>query len=385
MRRKLFLNRIATLAAVTAITPALLAATPAEALETRGYIISWFATATNVVDFKANCPLDKNGGQVKLNTRQLMEIGYTEAEAIKIVENSGAQLTSEYTQRITVNAKVNGQNVPIYNYPEATQDPNIETVVGKHAYGFDLDGKSSDSEFIDPDTGGRVDNQLWRAVGCLDSFRAVPPSKPYPEDLSWNLMIDSAPGWSMQLVGEDLSKDGPVTVILDRLTQHLQRDATGNVLSNATYIIESDSRSHNELKGQLKDGKLVIEPKDIYLEAEHPFYFEIALRNAHMRFDVKPEKVVGYWGGYLNWKDYVYMYTSRPANGADSIGMYHALKKMADAVPDPKTGQNQFISGTFRMEAIPAYLADESGKIVASPAMQAENTIATTTGVKLAN
>jgi len=365
--------------------PLCFASAQAMALETRGYIISWFATATNVVDFAANCPLDKNGGQLKLNTRQLMEIGYSESEAIEIVKNSGAQLTEEYRRKVYVNASVAGKPAPVFNYPEATKDPNIETVVGKYAYGFNLDGKSSDKDFVDPDTNEPVDNQLWRAVGCLDSFRAIPPSKPYPEDLSWNLMIDSAPGWSMQLVGEDLSKDGPVTVILDRLTQHLQRDATGDVLSNATYIIESDSRSHNELKGHLKDGKLVIEPKDIYLEAEHPFYFEIALRNAHMRFDVKPEKVVGYWGGYLNWTDYVYMYTSRPANGADSIGMYHALKKMADASPDPKTGQNQFISGTFRMEAIPAYLADESGKVVATPVMQAENAVARTTGVKLAN
>ena len=30
---------------------------------------------------------------------------------------------------------------------------------------------------------------------------------------------------------------------------------------------------------------------------------------------------------------------ARPANGADSIGIYHALKKMADAFPDPKTGE----------------------------------------------
>src|SRR5690606_19578433 len=114
--------------------PLCLASTQAAALETRGYIISWFATATNVVDFKANCPEDRNGGQVKLNTRQLMEIGYTEAEAIKIVEDSGAQLTSEYTRRIVVNAQVNGKPVPVYNYPEATKDPNIEMVTGKYAY-----------------------------------------------------------------------------------------------------------------------------------------------------------------------------------------------------------------------------------------------------------
>jgi hypothetical protein len=181
-------------------------------------------------------------------------------------------------------------------------------------------------------------------------------------------MIDSAPGWAFRLVGDDLSKDGKVTVILDRLTQHLQRDATGEILTNATYILESSSRSHNVLRGELRNGMLTVRPQNIYLEGEHPFYFEIAMRNAHMRYTVKPERVIGYWGGFVDWREYAYMYTSRPPNGADSIGIWHALKKMADSDPDPKTSQNLYISATFRMEAIPAYLADQTGAIVAAPA-----------------
>ncbi len=376
-------QRLRHLVCVLAGVGAGLSASPSHA-ETRGYIVSWFATATNVVDFKANCPLDKNGGQVNLNVRQLMGIGYTKEEALQIVQDSGAQLTPEFTKRINVNAKLNDRPVPIFNYPEATEDPQIEMVTGKFAYGFDLSSKTA-QKFEDPDTHQMIDNQLWRAVGCLDSFRAVPPGKPYPEELSWNLMIDSAPGWSLRLVGDDLSKDGKVTVILDRLTQHLQRDATGNVLSNATYIMESSKRSHNEFQAEIKNGMLTITPKDLYLEAEHPFYFDIALKNAHMRMQVTPEKIVGYWGGYLKWQDFAYMYTSRPANGADSIGMYHALKKMADADPDPKTGQNRLISGTYRMEAIPAFLADDSGKIVAVPGGGEESTVAANTGIKVAN
>ena len=40
---------------------------------------------------------------------------------------------------------------------------------------------------------------------------------------------------------------------------------------------------------------------------------------------------------------------------------------MADAKPDPKTGQNQEISATFRMEAVPAYLTKLDGTVVAAP------------------
>ena len=49
------------------------------------------------------------------------------------------------------------------------------------------------------------------------------------------------------------------------------------------------------------------------------------------------------------------------------MGLYWALKKMADSDPDPKTGQNRYISATWRMEAVPAYLANAAGKVVAVP------------------
>ena len=49
---------------------------------------------------------------------------------------------------------------------------------------------------------------------------------------------------------------------------------------------------------------------------------------------------------------------------ADCVGQYRLLKKLADYDPDPATGQNRKISLTYRMEAVPAYLATEDGKII---------------------
>jgi hypothetical protein len=248
-------------------------------------------------------------------------------------------------------------------------------VTGKYAYGFDLGGNPA-NKFEDPDTREKVDNQLWRAVGCSHSFDTVPPAQPYFEDLTWALMVDSAPGWSIQISGDDLSKDGKVTVTLDLLTQHLRRDATGNVLSGATYVIDPRPRSHNVLDGEIKNGVLTItRPTNIYLEGEMPFYSEIALRDTHMRINIKPDgTLVGYWGGHLDWVRYVYMYTARSGiNGENSVGLYWALKKLADSDPDPKTGQNRYISGTWRMEAVPAYLANQDGKVVAVPVKVPDN------------
>jgi hypothetical protein len=337
--------------------------------ETRGYVISWFATATNVGDFKENCPLNKNGGGLNLAIRDLIDVGYSREEATKMANNAQFQQGPNLRERIVHRAVVDGKHVSVYNYPDQVPDPNIETVSGRYAYGFDLGGAAG-NKFEDPETHQKVDNQLWRAVGCTESFRASPPMMPYPEELSWNVMTDSAPAWALQISGADLSKDGPVTVTMDRALEHLERDATGGIKADATYVIDPSPRSHNVLHGEIRNGVLTVRPADVYLEAEMPYYFDIALKSAHMRFDSQSGgKLLAYWGGYINWHDFAYMYTSRPANGADSIGIYHALKKMADADPDPVTGQNRMISTAYRMEAVPAFLAHEDGKIVAQPSM----------------
>lgn len=333
--------------------------------ETRGYVISWFGTATYVKDFASSCPEDRNGGGAEWQIRDIISLGYSRAQAQKLA--AGGEVTGELRDKLASRAVVNGKHVSIYNYPDAVPDPNIETVTGKYAYGFDLGGTDPAAKFIDPETGGKVDNQLWRAIGCTAAFRAEPPAMPFPEEVSWNAMVETSPGWAMTITAEDFSKDGKVTITLDRITHHLERDAAGNIMSGASYVIDPSPKSHNVLEGQIKDGVISITPADIYLQAEMPFYPEMALRNAHMRIKVQPDgQLVGYWGGYFSRQRFSYMMTSRPGHGADALGIYHAVKKMADASPDPRTGQNEEISSTWRMEAVPAFLSTVDGKLVAN-------------------
>jgi len=43
---------------------------------------------------------------------------------------------------------------------------------------------------------------------------------------------------------------------------------------------------------------------DVFLEGEMPYYFDIALKNTHMRFENLPNgKLLAYWGGYQDWKE----------------------------------------------------------------------------------
>ncbi len=343
---------------------------PAVAAETRGYVINWFATATHSTANKENCPEDRNGGQAEFQIRNLMAVGFTKEEATaKVFAKGGQEVALEdkaLSERIRMRGRSKGKPASIYNYPDTVEDPNLETVTGKYAYGFDLGGKP-ENKFIDIDTGRKIDNQLWRAVGCTFSFNAVPPARPYPEDLGWEAMLNSSPAWLIRVSGEDLNRNGKVTVILDRATRHPRRDALSNVMSGATYVIEPDSRSHNVLQGEIRDGVLTVFPGDIYLEAELPFYTEISLRKGQMRLKLERDgRLVGYMGGIQDWRRWVYSFTARPNNNADTIGIFHALRKMADFDPDPVTGENRAISATYRMEAVPAYLVEENGAVVAN-------------------
>ena len=132
-----------------AVLTSALGAGPASA-ETRGYVISWFATATNTRDFAVDCP-----------------------ETAKIVDKAVA----ENGPRRRDVALVEGKPVSASSYPAAVQkDPAIETIQGKYAYGFDLGGPAA-NKFTDPETQGKADNQLWRAVGCHSNFARRPPPR----------------------------------------------------------------------------------------------------------------------------------------------------------------------------------------------------------------
>jgi hypothetical protein len=339
--------------------------------ESRGYVIGWLATASYYTgDVKMGCPDGRNGGVVEMHARELEAIGFGKKEAVELQkkQRDTDAIVPEYRDKVYNRARVNGKEGSVFTYPDFTPDPNVELYSGKYAYGFDLTGTASPSKFEDPETHAAVDNQLWRALGCINQYRTFPPQKPMLEDTSWDVFVDNAPAWTVQISGDDLSKDGKVTVAIGRATQHLLRDATSGTLRDATYIVDPASKTRNVLEGEIKGGVLTIKPAHIYLEGELPFYMDIELENGHLRINRQTDgKLIAYMGGFTDWKRYAYMSTARPFQDAAAIEGYHALKKVADADPDPVTGQNRKISATFRWEAVPAYLADGKGNILATP------------------
>src|SRR6185312_8585232 len=111
-----------TVVALAALTAPLVCASSAALADSRGYVISWFSVSTNNPDFAVNCP--------RTVKEQISRIG----------------------KQREASAFVDGKEVAALDYPDALQkEPDLETVVGKYAYGFDLGGPQA-TKFTDPET-----------------------------------------------------------------------------------------------------------------------------------------------------------------------------------------------------------------------------------------
>jgi predicted lipoprotein with Yx(FWY)xxD motif len=355
----------AALAAVLLFT---IASSPSWA-ETRGYIISELHTATYPT--ADDCPKGGNGNFPEIRKHILLSRGFTEAQADAIGDGYGENKaahkggpTFDFERRGTMD----GKPVDIEAFPASEPDPQMQTVEGHYAYGFDLTGHPTPYSFEDPDTHQMVENQMWRVLGCLTGYRVKPPVYPFGESVFWDTAEDSMPAWLISISGEDLSKDGPVTVTFDRSLDIAIRNTKGSALSGSSYTIDPDSSSHSAFKGYIKNRVLTIEPGDFYLQGESQFYPQLRFKQTHLRLEMMPDgRLRGFLGGYQPWLDY-YHYLAilgeEPCE-CDLPAIYWAMKRLADGIPDPVTGQNTGISSAYYFEAVPAFLSPVSHVVVA--------------------
>lgn len=357
---------------------ALASASPAIATESKSYVVSFFWDA-NFSDGKSDCPNGMNLSSIDFYRRDLLKAGYTHEEieaALKDFPGEGG-LKQPWIPMVATrgNRKDN-----VYANPETVPDPGLIEATGHFAYGFNLDGKgaASPNSYEDPDTHEQgVNNQLYRVMGCIHSYRGLPaPGRPsLPENL-WDVLRDVIPAWLITVTAPGgFSKDGPVTVTFDRSLDRITRDASGAVAqADMTYRIDPDPRSHNVLNGHLKDGIITIDPSHLRLMLDPYEMPELNLTQAHIRMTTNPDGSVHVLvGGYEPWMGFYYGIADQGhikeyATSINVPAVYYALKRNADYDPDPKTGQNRQISCAYFMDAVPAFVVPADGNKTAQAA-----------------
>ena len=358
--------RAAVLAASTIAVMSAAGISTAFAADTRGYVISWFHITPAAMPEKTDCPegLNPRAEQNFINWLRQMDTPQEKIE--KLLEDFPNTMYGAVTMR----GRVEGEPVNVYRNPNAIPDPNIKTVQGEYAYGFNLDGDVSPNDFTDPVSGeAGVDNQYFRALGCIGAERGEYntvgelTARPLYPAIQWEHNRDQATAWLIEINGiDDLQNDDHVDVNIFQATRPVVKDASGEPQADMTFIVDDNPKTKNRVSGRIVDGTLLTESFDFYMiMAKYGLNPTVELKDARARLALSEDGAKGIIGGYQDWLD-VYGGYGRGGSGIevnvsyDVPGIYHALKKMADAAPDPATGQNTMISSVFTVEAVPAFI-----------------------------
>jgi hypothetical protein len=350
--------------AVTAGLFLVAAAAGQASAETRGYVVSWFGVST-YFGGDSDCPDGLNPMSTEFYHRELLKLGYSEADATRLLKDFPGNPGLPDGEYIKIMMTRGDKKHNVYAFPETEADPGLKEIKGKFAYGFDLDGKTdSPISFTDPDTGEKgIKNQLYRVLGCVRSFRAPPPAHPTLAQAQWDVLRDQMPAWVIEVSGiTDPKNSDNVQVEIFRATDHVTRDANGDVRKDMSFTTDPDPRSHNILHGHIKDGVLVTDESDIHLLADPFLMPEFHWTHARLKLRLEPDgSLKGILGGYHDWYALYWSYASsgwveEHSTSLDMPAFWYSLKRNADADPDPKTGENKSISTAYEVEAVPAFV-----------------------------
>jgi len=333
--------------------------------ETRNFAISWFAQATYSND--EDCSRGVHPAVEELYLRYAAELGASPQQVAqwrkKLTEGED---TRDLDEIIMNRGRIDGKPVNPYTHPASVVDLKMPGLDGKQGFGFDLDGKGPDQPgtFEDPETHERgVDHNLYRALGCTRAFRGSLASRPTYWAWAWGQLKDSQPAWLITIEGADLSKDGPVSVTIGRAHEFLRSNSDGTPRFDMAYRVDADPRSHNKYRGELRDGVVTLTEHGKLRLLQNPLVSpEFNLKNVHLRLELKADRSArGFIGGYQPWRPIYWGVAGVGFGGEQQVtgdvpGFYYLLKRYADADPDPVTGQNESISATYYIEAVPAFV-----------------------------
>jgi hypothetical protein len=262
------------------------------------------------------------------------------------------------------------KGIETYLNPFAAPDPGMQQVTGRIAEGFNLDGDAKTGGFTSPAGERGVDNAFYRAWGCLMSFRGS-PYHAYLSQRANDKMVDGLYTIAIRVSGSgaDPMNDPNATVEIAYSPDRLVKDPMGNVVRDYSYRMVK-SEQYTRVKARIKNGVIETAQTELHMPAfswGETSRGDALFHKGKLRLTLHADGTLdGLAGGYRDWRDiYARDTFNSPSDGAtretyyheNQIGMYYALKRNADAMPDAQ-GHNTAISAAFRFTAVPAYAVD---------------------------
>ena len=242
---------------------------------------------------------------------------------------------------------------------------------GKISLGLNLDGKVKPSDFTSPDGTPGIDNQLFRATGCVSTYRTGNAIAKFDDDFFKRNNINRI---MIVLTDVDsLENDDDVTITTYRGRDGFVNNATGKAFlpgSTQRLDLRWGKEFIHSAKGKIVNGVLTTEPMEVYLP--HDTIGEAIIhwvRDGRFQLKLSPEKAEGVVGGYVDI-DTVYRNRNRQwsphhlSYGYQSpTDWYKAMRRLADAYPDPVTGENTAISAAYDLKLIQVRVVRDEEKV----------------------
>ena len=318
-----------------------------------GYVMTdLFWAVYQTPDAKTECPRGFNDGP-----REQFEILFPPGEKWSVVDT---QLKQE---------------IETWHPTDAPDSFPFYEVEGPLSYGLNLDGEIGPNDFTHPDGERGIDNEVYRAVGCVIGFRG-------PDGVEFifqnKAIADRRYNRTMiELTGVDnLENDDNVTVSVYRGLDRLLTDATGmKVMSGGSQRVDMrwGASLIRQTQGKIVNSVLTTEPIG---EVIIPWMnlgvptFQL-IRDMQLQLTLSPTGATGLVAGYADvdtWYKQLIRNdsTHHLSNGQISgISLYKALRRLADAYPDPETGANTAISTALDVKMTQVYIVhpDEQTRV----------------------
>lgn len=316
------------------------AAPPGRSIAYVIYDIRWAVHETK--DAKQECPQ----GLATLGPRELYKVRFPE----------------DGTKRKLVDTELLWEK-EVY-WPDVSPDkyPFVEAG-GNVALGLDLDGQVKATDFTSPEGKRGIDNQLYRAIGCITNYRVAGSvlnfDRTFFKNHDFNRIL-------IELTDVDsLANDSDVTITTYRGRDKLMNDATGsNFQPGSTQRI--DMRFGKQFiktsKGKIVDGTLITEPMEFLMPTDSASAAATVEKMRDARFELRltGERAEGLIGGHV---DVEHFYANRnrawsthhEAYGQQTQqSLYKVLRRLADGFPNAK-GENTAISGAFDVKMVQVF------------------------------
>jgi hypothetical protein len=216
---------------------------------------------------------------------------------------------------------------------------------------------------------------MYRALGCINSYRDANGANDSLN--SGEILTDNYNRLLVELNGvDDLVNDAEVEVMIYRGLDALQMDAGGkDILPGGTQRIDVrwGQKFIRRLDGRIVDGVLMTEPSDLYLPwAVFNLPADEFLRDGQLRLKLAPTRAEGLIAGFADIESWYLQLMKSQSTHCQSYGqlasmsLYKALRRLADAYPDPETGTNTAISGALKTTFTQVFIVPESKAEVAA-------------------